>query len=75
MQLELATLEDIIHELRKRALHFVLVGVEPTNTKKTTVRIGASGEDAMQVLRLLHLGRNVLEESEYPESLDGDGPE
>lgn len=68
MDLELATVEDIIHELRHRKLQFVLIGVEPTNGKKATIQVGAAGKDSEEVLRLLRVGREVLEESNEPDS-------
>jgi hypothetical protein len=72
MELEIATLEDIINELRRRAIQFVLVGVEPTNLKDSTIRIGAFAKDAREVRRLLGLGRDVIRgESEDRGSGDG----
>ena len=63
MELALATMEDIAQELRRRKTPFVLFGVEPSNEKKTNVQIAAGGTHLRQILRLLRLGKNVIEES------------
>lgn len=67
MDLELATIEDIIKELRRRHAPFVLVGVEPNNSELSRIHVGALGKDIQGVLRLLRLGRLTLDKSRFHE--------
>jgi alkyl hydroperoxide reductase subunit AhpC len=70
MHIELATMEDMIHELRRRKVRFVFIGVEPSNSKHAAIQVGAFGKDLTEVLRLLRAGRSALEESPKGESGD-----
>ena len=67
MDIELSTLEDIVNELRRRRIQFVLIGIEPSNQKRKAVQVGASAEDLTAVLRLMRLGRSSLEEDRFNE--------
>jgi hypothetical protein len=75
MDLELATMEDIINELRQRKVRFVFVGIEPSNQQAETAQISAAAKDTTDILRLLRLGRSALEKTRYRERGDSDeGP-
>jgi len=57
MDLELATTDDIINELRKRKLRFVFIGEINTNIKASIPTIVASqAVDRKDVFRLIRLG-------------------
>lgn len=56
MELELATVSDIVDELRRRHMRFVMVAVEPTNSQvEATVINAAQGIDAKDMLGLVKL--------------------
>lgn len=60
MDLELATLDDIIDELHRRDARFVFVGVEPSNEGREKIHTAAQGNDVIEVRRLLRIGRSVF---------------
>jgi hypothetical protein len=56
MDLELATLNDIVEELRRRRMRFVLVAVEPNNHSTTaTVMHAAQGMDVRDLVGLVKM--------------------
>lgn len=67
MELELATVNDIVEELRRRNLRFVFVGVEATNTREHTAVVAGAGRDLVELLRMLNIGRATFENSYRPE--------
>ena len=57
MDLELATTDDIINELRKRKMRFVFIGEINTNIKASSPTMVASqAVDRKDVFRLIRLG-------------------
>ncbi len=57
MDLELATTDDIINELRKRRMRFVFIGETNTNIKASSPTMVASqAVDRKDVFRLIKLG-------------------
>ena len=61
MDLQIATLEDLIEELDLRQMKFLLVGIEPTNRKGgSTAHIGAAAASRHDLARLLRLARTAL---------------
>lgn len=62
MDLQLATFSDIIEELDRRKVQFLLVGVEPTNKKvANTVHISAAAANRRDLVRLLRMARSAVE--------------
>ncbi|MCA9213755.1 MAG: hypothetical protein KDB27_11850 [Planctomycetales bacterium] len=62
MDLQLATFEDIIQELERRKVTFLLVGVEPTNrVDANTVHISASATSRIELVRLVRMLRSAME--------------
>jgi len=56
MDLELATMNDIVDELRRRRMRFVLVAVEPSNnTTAATVMQAAQGMDVRDLVGLVKM--------------------
>jgi hypothetical protein len=56
MDLELTTLNDIVNELRRRRMRFVLVAVEPSNNEReATIMHAAQGIHAQDMLGLVKL--------------------
>ncbi len=56
MDLELATLNDIVDELRRRRMRFVMVAVEPSNnTTSATVMHAAQGMDVRDLVGLVKM--------------------
>ena len=61
MDLELATVEDILRELMKRQLRFATVMVEDTNSLRPEVAyISAKGVDEDDVVELAAFGLEIL---------------
>lgn len=57
MELELATTDDIVNELRKRKMRFVFIGEINTNIKESRPSMVASlAVDRKDVFRLIRLG-------------------
>ena len=57
MELELATTDDIVNELRKRKMRFVFIGEINTNIKESSPTMVASQAiDRKDVFRLIRLG-------------------
>ena len=58
MELELATTDDIIAELRKRRMRFVFAGVENTNDARCAAVFSAgqarSRGDLLRMIRMVH---------------------
>ena len=61
MDLELATLRDIVKELERRRLPFLLVGIEATNASRDATVIVSAGTNQCAVGDLLRMARNLLE--------------
>jgi hypothetical protein len=56
MDLELATLSDMVDELRRRGTRFVMVAVEPSNQEKTPRMMhAAQGINARDMLSLVRV--------------------
>jgi hypothetical protein len=70
MDLELATLNDIVEELRRRRMRFVLVAVEPTNNATSaSVLHAAQGMDVQDLVGLVKMAwQEVMKHGS-----DGDG--
>ena len=57
MDLELATTDDIVNELRKRRMRFVFIGALNTNIKTSgPTMVAAQAFDCKDVFRLIRLG-------------------
>jgi hypothetical protein len=58
MDLELATTEDILDELRRRQMRFVFAGVENTNDTRCArvfcAGLGTGRQDLLRLIRQLH---------------------
>ena len=65
MDLELTTLNDIVDELRRRRMRFVLVAVEPSNNQhEATIMHAAQGIHAQDMLGLVKLAwHQVIKET------------
>ena len=61
MDIELATIDDILDELRYRGMRFVFIGESPTNTPKPgrTV-VAAQAIDQKDLCRLIRIGVEEL---------------
>jgi hypothetical protein len=71
MELELATISDIVDELRQRQTRFVLVAVEPSNdTSAARVMHAAQGIDPRDLLGLVKLAWQEVQKGHE----DGAGP-
>jgi len=65
MEMELASTGDIIHELQRRQLRFVLVAMENTNSAREDMAyVAGQGDDCADVISLMRMGREALEEIE-----------
>lgn len=61
MDLELATTCDIIHELQRRGMRFVFVGVENTNSNREDLAcLAGQGSSPQDVLELIELGQQAF---------------
>ena len=62
MDLELATIEDIIDELARRQMRFVFVGVEHTNSHRDSLAcVAGRGVDEGDVMHLFAAGKQAFE--------------
>jgi hypothetical protein len=62
MDLQLATFGDIIEELDRRRVQFLLVGVEPSNKKDANiVHISAAAPNQRDLVRLLRMARSAVD--------------
>ena len=72
MDLEFATTDDIIEELRKRKLNFLLVAIKTTNSRRDAgISIAGQGRSQRSLLRLCQMAkiafsRNPTPGDEYP---------
>lgn len=63
MDLQLATFADIVRELERRKVQYLLVGVEPTNKQEdATVHVSAAATSRQAFVRLLRLARSAFEQ-------------
>ena len=53
MDLELATVDDMIEELKRRGAHFVFVGISPTNLREKTMTYAFQGASPHEVVWLM----------------------
>ena len=61
MELQLATIEDIAEELRRRKMSYALVAVENTNRKdNTNAWVAGQGESHLHVMRLCRIGARAF---------------
>ena len=61
MELELATLEDMIAELRRRRLRFLFAAVEPSNhLAQTSLICAAQGKSRQELLPLIWQLRKIF---------------
>lgn len=72
MDIELATIQDMIDELRRRRIPFVLVATEPSNRRAgADAWVAGQAETQLDVLNLCRLGARTFRRShEEPESPD-----
>lgn len=64
MELELATIDDIIAELRRRQQRFLFVGVGPTNRREAEVTYAYQGESYEELCSMIGgLSRKVIDSS------------
>ena len=69
MDLELTTLHDIVDELRRRQMRFVLVAVEPSNNQREArVLHAAQGLHAQDVMGLVKLAWNQVQQEDDDDS-------
>ena len=62
MDLELAAIDDIIYELRRRKHRFLFVGVGPTNRRESDVIYAYQGESYEELLWMIGgLRRQVMD--------------
>lgn len=75
MDLELATLNDMVEELRRRRTRFVLVAVEPNNHASTaTVMHAAQGMDVRDLVGLVKMAwQEVMRHSDGGSGSGGNG--
>ncbi|GEM_PF-6348991 len=65
MDLEMTTLNDIVDELRRRQMRFVLVAVEPSNhQREARVLHAAQGLHTQDVLGLVKLAWNQVQKED-----------
>lgn len=63
MDLELATMKDIVEELHRRNVSFVFVGAENANSpQENLVCFAAQGASADEIFSLMRYGREALDE-------------
>jgi len=63
MDLHLATIDDIIAELRGRDLRFVLVAREVTNsTREDAAWIAGAGVANVDAMQLIRIGRRAIDD-------------
>lgn len=61
MDLQLATIEDMVDELRRRKTSFVMVAVENTNRQnETDAWVAGQAETPLHVLQLCRLGAKAF---------------
>jgi uncharacterized protein related to proFAR isomerase len=61
MNIELATTDDIVNELRKRGMRFVFIGALNTNIKASgPIMVVSQAVDRKDVFRLISLGVDEL---------------
>jgi ribosomal protein L18E len=61
MDLELATTDDIVNELRKRRMRFVFIGIVNRNSKEgDSSVVVAQATDRREAFRLTKLGANAF---------------
>lgn len=69
MDLELTTLHDIVDELRRRQMRFVLVAVEPSNDQREArVLHAAQGLHVQDVMGLVKLAWNQVQKKDDDDS-------
>ena len=72
MELEMATTDDVIEELRKRELCFLLVAIETSNSRRdANVSIAGQGQSQRSLLRLCQIAKIAFSrkpppDDEYP---------
>ena len=65
MDLHLATIQDMIDELRRRRVPFVLVATENSNrAASANVWVAGQGESQLEVLNLCRLGARTFRQSQ-----------
>ncbi len=75
MDLELITLHDMVDELRRRQMRFVLVAVEPSNNQREArVLHAAQGLHAQDVMGLVKLAWNQVQQKDDDEDDSGVPP-
>ena len=69
MDLELATMDDIVDELRRRRLRFVLVARESSNSGRSdTAWIAGAGLPSRMARHIIDISRRTLDDCEGSES-------
>ena len=69
MELELATLDDMIEELKRRELPFAFVSTNPTNRPRVKMLCANQSTSPNEIVRMLRqLQRHICDDSE-PENL------
>lgn len=69
MELQLATIGDIVEELRRRQLKFVLIGTEATNSRRMPLSfVAGQGEDREEMLYLISLGHAAIQDGDEEEA-------
>jgi len=66
MELELATIDDIIDELRRRKHHFLFVGAGPTNRTESEVIYAYQGDSYEELLWMIGGLRHQVMNSSGP---------
>lgn len=73
MELELATMDDIVEECRRRKHCFLFVGVGPTNSTESEVIFAYQSKSYEEIFRMIGgLTRHVIERSGPNESCDSE---
>lgn len=68
MELEVATTQDIIDEFRKRELHFLLVTIETTNSRREAdISIAGQGKNRRSLLRLCQMAKVAFSRNPNPD--------
>ena len=74
MDIELATIQDMIDELRRRRVPFVLVATEPSNRRTgMDAWVAGQGETQLDVLNLCRLGARTFRRSHDESDTFGPG--
>ena len=66
MDLELATLRDILEELDHRGAHFVFVGFQPTNAMSGEVHCAYQASSRREIRRIIQLLQQRLPTKDGP---------